>query len=117
MHVRPSHDRRRVGSLSSAHKLLTGSWTSDVEAMETAIGRFKIGKRPSTNDCRIVFFEIPHDAGLHVNVTHSHATKQVAGWSGPADTADGFVHNRVFSDALPAEIMRHIREMVFAART
>jgi hypothetical protein len=72
--------------------------------------------RPLTNDCRVVFFEIAGDGQLHVNVTHQHATRAVRGWAGPARLPDGFVHNRRFGDPPPRQIIRHIRNMVFALR-
>jgi hypothetical protein len=107
----------RVGHLTSTHTFLTPSWTAAVASMETAILRFPINPRAPSNDCQVVFFEIAHDAHLHVNVTHKYPTREVEGWAGPADTADGFVHNRVFGDATPGQIVRHIRKMVFAPRT
>jgi len=85
------------GNLSIDHKLLTKSWTSDVEALEASIGRFA-EQRPLTNDCRVVFFEIAGDAHLHVNVTHRHQTTAVRGWAGPANMPEGFVHNRMFGE-------------------
>jgi hypothetical protein len=108
--------RRSAGmAITSRHTLLTDSWTADVEALETAIGRFK-SERPLTNDCQIALFEIARDAHLHVNVTHRYATRKVRGWAGPASVPDGFVHNRTFGDTQPSRIIRHIRDMVFAAR-
>jgi hypothetical protein len=103
-------------AITTKHTLLTGSWTADVETLEAAIGRFK-ADGPSKNDCQVVFFEIVRDRHLHVNVTHRHPTKEVMGWSGPATVADGFLHNRTFGSTQPSQMLRHIREMVFAART
>jgi hypothetical protein len=108
--------RSHVARIVSSHTLLTHTWAADVETMETAIGRFPLDERPPANDCRVAFFEVPHDGHLHVNVTHRYATKDVAGWAGPAHTAAGFVHNRVFGETQPAQVVRHIRDMVFAAR-
>ena len=105
----------RKSRVTTEHKLLTGSWTADVEALEAAIGRFA-ADRPLTNDCRVVFFEIVRDDHLHVNVTHRHRTLAVRGWAGPASVAEGFVHNRTFGDTPPSRIVRHIRDMVFAPR-
>lgn len=102
-------------SITTRHTLLTGSWTADVEALETAIGRFE-AERPLTNDCQIALFEIARDAHLHVNVTHRYPTRKVRGWAGPASVVDGFVHNRTFGATQPSRIIRHIRDMVFAAR-
>lgn len=112
-----SENGRRKGpmAITTKHMLLTGSWTSAVEALETAVGRFK-ADRPLTNDCQVVFFEIARDAQLHVNVTHRHQTMAVRGWAGPGSLPEGFVHNRRFADARPSRIIRHVRDMVFAAR-
>jgi hypothetical protein len=101
--------------ITTTHNLLTMSWTADVAALETAIGRFR-PDQSAPNDCRVVFFEIVRDADLHVNVTHQHQTKGVRGWAGPASLPEGFVHNRTFGDTPPSQIARQIREMVFAAR-
>lgn len=102
-------------TITTTHKLLTGSWTADVEAVETAVGRFKTDHAPS-NDCQVVLFEMVRDRQLHVNVTHKYPTKSVRGWAGPASLPQGFVHNRTFSEAQPTgQIVRHIRDMVFAA--
>jgi hypothetical protein len=51
-----------------------------------------------------------------VNVTHKYATRVVPGWSGPGVVESGFVHNRTFGDTQPGDIVRHIRQMVFATR-
>jgi hypothetical protein len=91
----------------------SGYWSADVTALERALGEL-IVKRPVTNDCQVSFFEVPGDADLHVNVTHRHETVALKGWSGPASTPDGFVHNRRFQDR--QSILSHIRDMVFAAR-
>ena len=101
-------------SVTTSHTHLTGSWATDVETVEAAIGRFT-AVQPLTNECHVSFFEIAGDGQLHVNVTHQHATKAVRGWAGPGITRDGFVHNRRFSVMLPSAIIRHIRAMVFAA--
>jgi len=100
--------------VTTTHKLLTDSWTADVEALETAVGRFATD-RSLTNHCHIVFFEIG-DGRLHVNVTHRYQTKAVRGWAGPASLREGFVHNRTFADAAPGQMFRQIRQMVFAER-
>ena len=96
-------------TITATHKLVTESWTTDVEAVETAIGRF----RGSTNDCQVRLFELAGDPHLHVNVTHRSPTATVPGWAGPASLPQGFVHNRRFSEPA-AQIVRHIRAMVFA---
>jgi hypothetical protein len=102
-----------MGKVISEHKLLTGFWTADVDAMETAIGRFAPSLK---NHCQVVLFEMAGDRELHVNVTHEHRTIAVRGWSGPGRVATGFVHNRRFGHTPPRQIIRHIRDMVFAAR-
>jgi hypothetical protein len=61
-------------------------------------------------------FEIVGDGHLHCKVTHRHATKTVTGWAGPGHVPDGFVHNRRFGDTPQNDMIRHIRDMVFAAR-
>lgn len=97
-------------AITATHKLVTESWTADVEAVETAIRRF----RSSSNDCQVTLFEMAGDRHLHVNVTHTFPTTTAPGWAGPACLPQGFVHNRRFSE--PAgQIVRHIRNMVFAA--
>jgi hypothetical protein len=64
----------------------------------------------------VVCFEIAGDGHLHVNVTHRYATRAVKGWAGPGKMADGFVHNRRFGNASQSEMIRHVRNMVFAVR-
>ena len=100
--------------ITTQHKLLTDQWSSDVATVERAIDRMATD-RVVTNTCRVMLFEVPRDGLLHVNVTHEHQTKSVAGWAGPAGVADGFVNNRTF-DGPPARIAGHIRRMIFAAR-
>ena len=100
---------------TTSHKLLTDSWTADVETLETGVEQFT-SDRPLLNHCRVVFFEIAGDGDLHVNVTHQHETIPVRGWAGPGRLPDGFVHNRRFGDAAPRAILRHVRDMVYAAR-
>jgi len=99
----------------TTHNLLTRSWTADVDALETAIGRLT-SRRPLTDDCRVALFELSGDRNLHVNVTHRHLTQAPKGWAGPAELPQGFVHNRIFGDMPPKQIVRHIREMVFSSR-
>jgi len=107
--------REGARAVTTKHKLVTSRWTADVETLETAIGRFT-ADRPLTNDCHVVFFEIAGDGQLHVNVTHQHPTMAVRGWAGPARLPDGFVHNRRFGDTPTSQMVRHIRDMVFAVR-
>jgi hypothetical protein len=97
--------------IKTSHNLLTDSWTDDVHVIEKAIGRFDVA-----NDCQVALFEIVRDDDLHVNVTHKYATRTMPGWAGPAVLPSGFVHNRMFGDAQPSDIIRHIRRMVFAVR-
>ena len=102
-------------AISARHQLLGDSWTADVENLEWAIGRFK-ADRNVANTCEVVFFEIAGDKHLHCNVTHRHATRTVSGWAGPGHVAAGFVHNRRFDNTSQNDMVRHIRDMVFAAR-
>jgi hypothetical protein len=102
--------------VSARHQLLGNSRrTADVERLEAAIGRFK-ADADVANNCEVALFEMVGDEHLHCNVTHRHPTKSVTGWAGPGRVPDGFVHNRRFSDAPHNEVVRHIRDMVFAAR-
>jgi hypothetical protein len=101
--------------IKTTHNLLTDSWTDDVHIVEEAIGRFG-ASRGVTNDCQVALFEIVRDDQLHVNVTHKYPTRTIPGWAGPAVVPSGFVHNRTFGDTQPSDIIRHIRQMVFAAR-
>jgi hypothetical protein len=103
----------RTGHLTSTRKLLSASWAADVDAIETAVRRFK-DDHPLAGDCNVAFFEIAADEKLHVNVTHRHLTREIRGWAGPASTADGFVHNRTFADTPTTQIVRQVRDMVFA---
>jgi hypothetical protein len=101
--------------VTTTRNLLTASWKTDVQALESAVGRFTLD-RPLTNDCEVAFFEIASDRYLHVNVTHRYQTMAARGWAGPARLPEGFVHNRRFGDARPSQVTRHIRDMVFADR-
>jgi hypothetical protein len=109
--------RREAPALITTRQALsTGSWTKDVETLESTIGRFD-AEGSSTNDCEVAFFELDGDGRLHVNVTHRHRTQAVNGWAGPGSVPNGFVHNRTFGRAKRSEIIGHIRDMIFAART
>jgi len=112
-----SHNGRRgwAMAISARHQLLSDSWTADVENLESAIGRFKTDRNVA-NNCEVVFFEIVGDQHLHCNVIHQHATKTVSGWAGPGHVPRGFVHNRRFGDTSQNDMIRHIRDMVFAAQ-
>ena len=107
--------RGSATAVSARHIHIGDAWTTRVKALEGLIKGFK-PDGPVTNTCEVVFFEIPGDEHLHVNVTHRHATRVVSGWAGPGSIPDGFVHSRTFYDTPQIEIMQHIREMVFAAR-
>ena len=100
--------------LTTNDALLTDAWTADVKALQAALRRITKAARPSS-DCRIAFFEVVGDGHLHVNVTHQSATKDVNGWAGPGSTPEGIVHNRIFSRVPRYQILRQIRDMVFAA--
>ena len=105
----------RTGRLTSTRKRLSAAWTADVNSIEAAILRFN-DDHPLAGDCDVVFFEIG-DEKLHVNVTHRRLTKEIRGWAGPADTLNGFVHNRTFGgDTSTPQLVRYVREMVFAGR-
>lgn len=105
--------RGRMPVVTTEHSLLTSSWTADVETVETAIGRFTTD-RSIANDCQVMLFEIAGDAQLHVNVIHERPRTAVRGWAGPGRLPAGCVYNRRFGDTPPNEIIRHIRDMVFA---
>ena len=111
-------DGRRGGTMgiSVRHQLLSSSRrAADVERLESAIGRFRTDPNVA-NNCEVAFFEMVGDQHLHCNVTHRRATKSVTGWAGPGQVPGGFVHNRRFGDAPHSQVVRHIRDMVFAAR-
>ena len=106
--------RGEARTISARHQLLSDSWAADVENLEWAIGRFKADPNVE-NNCEVVFFEIAGDEQLHCNVTHRRETKTITGWAGPGEVPNGFVHNRRFGDASQNDMLRHIRDMVFAA--
>ena len=110
----PEKGRGGARGISARHRLLSDSRKTDVEKLESAIARFKADPDMS-NNCEVAFFEMVGDEHLHCNVTHRHATKSVMGWAGPGQVADGFVYNRRFGDTPHHEVVRHIRDMVFAA--
>ncbi|HZR26301.1 MAG TPA: hypothetical protein VFA59_22080 [Vicinamibacterales bacterium] len=101
-------------SIMTSQNLLTDAWVDDVKDLDTAVRHF-VTARASRNECRVAFFELPDDPALHVNVTHKYQTENVPGWTGPADMPAGFVHNRTFHEMPSRQVIRHIREMVFAA--
>jgi hypothetical protein len=102
-------------AITTTHKLSTGSWTAAVATLETALGHFN-ANGAMKNDCRVAFFETGQDGRLHVNITHRYPTKTAPGWAGPANLPEGFVHNRTFGDTQPSQIIRRVRDMVFASR-
>ena len=108
------HTRGDV-AIEAGHQLLSDSWTAQVDALESAIDGFRI-HADLANHCVVTCFEIAGDAELHVNVTHRYATQAVTGWAGPGKMADGFVYNRRFSDRSQKDMVRHVRDVVFAAR-
>jgi hypothetical protein len=102
-------------AITTERKLLTDSWTEDVETVEAVVGRFR-ADHAARNDCHVVFFEMDRDVHLHVNVTHKCSTKSVPGWAGPASLPQGFVHNRTFGEEQSSnQIVRHVRDMIGAA--
>ena len=104
-----------TAAVSARHLPLSDAWKARVGALEAAINDLKPDGR-WMNKCEVVFFEVPGDECLHVNVTHRHATKAMSGWAGPGRIPDGYVHSRTFGDMPKSEIMRHIRDVVYAAR-
>ena len=100
-------------ALTTRHVLLTDAWTADVKTLRAALGRIEKGAGLSS-ECRVTFFEVAGDAQLHVEVTHRHTTGN--GSAGADGTPERVVHNRVFSRAPRYQVLREIREMVFAGR-
>jgi hypothetical protein len=109
------HHPFAAATVTTSHKLLTGSWTAEVERLETAVERFKVSGA-TDNPCRISLFEVVRGGPLHVNVTHKYLTRTVPGWAGPGQLRHGFVHNRTFSTARAGRTIRHILDMVSARR-
>ena len=103
----------RGASVTTERALLTNSWTADVETVTTAIAGFTTDQRLAS-ECKVMLFEMAGDAQLHVNVIHACERADVRGWAGPGRLPDGCVYNRRFADTPPKEIIRQIREMVFA---
>lgn len=99
--------------MNSHHTLLTDAWTAEVQTIEKGISDFAV---PPSRQYHVSLFELDGDPQLHVNVTHKEETKGVHGWSGPGVSANGFIRNRRFGDMPTEEILRSIRQMVFAAR-
>ena len=103
-----------TGRFSLTRNLIGGSWTKCVDAIGTALWHFE-ARHSLATDCTMAFFNTVDDEALHVNVTHPHRTKRIRGWTGPGETAGGFVYNRTFEAAPTPQILRHVRDMVFAA--
>jgi hypothetical protein len=103
----------RGPTVTTERALLTNSWTADVETVTTAIAGFTTNQRLAS-ECKVMMFEIAGDAQLHVNVIHAGERADVRGWAGPGRLPDGCVYNRRFEDTPTKDIVRHIREMVFA---
>ena len=98
--------------VTTAHRLLTTAWTEDVKSVEIAISRCTVD-RALDHECEVVLFEEPGDAQLHVNVTHQRLTNAASLRAGPRRSADGYVHNRRFSDRSRSQIVRQILDMIF----
>jgi hypothetical protein len=99
--------------ITANHTTLTAAWTADVKALATALGRITDAR--VSGDCRVTFFEVAGDPQLHVNVTRRSAGKGVNGWAGPGAMSDGVVYNRTFSRMPRYQMLRQIKEMIFAA--
>ena len=112
--VEPLH-RVTAPAITANHALLTEAWTAEVNSLVMALGRIKLDARSVSSNCRVTFFEVAGDQRLHVNVTHQSATETVNGWSGPGTTSDGTVHNRTFSRMPRYQVLRQIKDMIFAA--
>jgi hypothetical protein len=102
-------------AITTNQALLTTAWTADVKVLEAALSRCN-GEGRLNSSCRVAFFEVAGDPQLHVNVIHPHPTLTMSGWTGPGRTPDGLIHNRAFSRAPRYQILRQIRDMVFASR-
>ena len=68
-----------------------------------------------SSGCRVTFFEVEGDQDLHVNVTRRSARGGVHGWAGPGTTSGGSVYNRTFSRMPRYQVLRQIKDVVFAA--
>ena len=110
--------RVKAPAITANHALLTEAWTAEVKSLVMALGRIKLDARSArsvSSNCRVTFFEVAGDQHLHVNVTHQSATETIKGWSGPGTTSDGTVHNRTFSRMPRYQVLRQIKDMIFAA--
>jgi hypothetical protein len=102
----------KAPAITANHTLLTGVWTLDVKALELALARITDAR--VSGDCRVTFFEVSGDHDLHVNVTR-RAAGGVHGWAGPGTTPDGTVYNRTFSRMPRYQVLRQIKDVIFAA--
>jgi hypothetical protein len=109
-------DNPRVATapaITANHAPLTAAWATEVRSLEAALGRItdaRVG-----HDCRVTFFEVEGDRDLHVNVTRPYATDGVNGWSGPGATPGGLVYNRTFTRMPRYQLLRQIKDVIFAA--
>jgi len=103
----------KAPAITANHALLTAAWTAEVTALESALRRITDARVSA--DCRVTFFEVAGDQHLHVNVTRRYATDGVNGWAGPGATSDGIVYNRTFSRMPRYQVLRQIKDVVFAA--
>lgn len=104
----------RTLSVVTRHSPVTAAWSPGVEAVKSALERSEETQGAFTAECEVVLFEIPGDDQLHVNVIHAYPRAAPVGWSGPGRLAEGCVYNRRFPHAPASQIIRRVREMVFA---
>jgi hypothetical protein len=103
----------KAPAITAKHALLTAAWTVEVQALEAALGRITDAR--VSRDCRVTFFEVAGDQHLHCNVTRPSATGDVNGWAGPGTTRAGIVYNRTFSRMPRYQVLRQIKDLLFAA--
>jgi hypothetical protein len=104
----------KAPGITANHALLTGAWTMEVRSLEAALARVK-PEAGVNGQCRVTFFEVAGDGDLHVNVMHHAATEGVTGWAGPGMMPDGVVYNRKFNHIPRYQVLRQIKNMIFAA--
>ena len=102
----------KTPAITADHALLTALWIAEVQALEGALGRITDAR--VSGDCRVTFFEVEGDQHLHVNVLRRSAG-DVRGWSGPGATSHGPVYNRTFSKMPRYQVLRQIKDVIFAA--
>ena len=103
----------KAPAITTNHALLTAAWTAEVKALEAALGRITDARVSS--GCRVTFFEVEGDQHLHVNVTRRSAQGGINGWAGPGRTSGGSVYNRTFNRMPRYQVLRQIKDVVFAA--